>query len=147
MQINSEAQQQQSQGTFFHHQDHKDRQAHYTKHKAHTWHQHIIRIVLVGANKESGQESWRTYIFQAVPVEAAMPSKLWALGSRTEVMQHRVPVNQEGKERGSIPLTGTRLGDSGCHKRENIPSAGQDSETSVRHNGCDKQLECTVAAG
>ena len=38
---------------FIHHLGKKDRQAHYAQHKAHMWHNHIIRAVLLEANKES----------------------------------------------------------------------------------------------
>ena len=44
----------------------------------------------------------------------------------------------------SVPFIGKDRRTSSRCERDSISSARQDSETSSRHNGCDKQPECTV---
>ena len=140
-------------GYSYTHLSHKDRQAHYMQHKTHMHHHHNFRTVFVWANKEGG---WLEDIFmQTVPVQAAQLPKLRALDGGTEATQYKGSGCQEGEgckytfltgqEREGMLQGGQDCRASGRCVGDSIPFFRQGSETSSRHNGHDKQLDCTVA--
>ena len=69
---------------------------------------------------------------QALPYEVDRPHRLWAQGIRPEVVQDKIPVNEEG-EMGQYAFIGQVIEANSKYKKD-----------SMTPNGCDKLLDCTA---